>query len=61
MRLHTWQALAERNLTFTSATVNTGTRRLTIALIGLPLQMPRPDLIGSLLECWNALNSNDEF
>ncbi len=59
MRLHTWQALAERNLTFTSATVNTGTRQLTIALIGLPLQMPRPDLVGYALECWNALDPDE--
>ena len=56
MRFHTWQKLAERNRTFTSATVNTGTRRLTIALVGLPLQMPRADLFGYLLDCWNALS-----
>jgi len=61
MRLHTWQSLAERNMTFTSATINTGTRRLAIALIGLPLQMPRPDSFDHLLECWNALNPNDEL
>ena len=61
MRLHTWQSLAERTLTVTSATINTGTRRLTIALIGLPLQMPRPDLFGHFLECWNALNPIDEL
>ena len=60
MRLHTWEALAERNMTFTSAAVNTGTRRLTIALIGLPLQMPRPDLVGDVLECWNTLDPDDE-
>ncbi len=61
MRLHTWQSLAERTSTVTSATINTGTRRLTIALIGLPLQMPRPDLFGHFLECWNALNPIDEL
>jgi hypothetical protein len=61
MRLNLWQALAARNLTFTSATVNTGTRRLTIALIGLPLQMPRPDLFGYLLECWNAPTHDGEL
>jgi hypothetical protein len=61
MRLLLWQALAERNMTFTSATVNTGTRRLTIALIGLPLQMPRPDLFGNLLGCWNVPNPDEEL
>jgi 5-methylcytosine-specific restriction endonuclease McrBC regulatory subunit McrC len=60
MRLHTWQALAERNMTFASASVNTETRRLTIALIGLPIQMPGPDLFSYLLECWNSLNPDDE-
>ncbi len=60
MRLHTWQSLAERNMTFTSATINTKTRQLAIALIGLPLQMQRPEFSDRLLECWNALNPNDE-
>ena len=61
MRLPTWEALAESRRTFTSATITTGTRQLTIALIGLPLQMPRTDLLSHLVECWNALGRNSEF
>ncbi len=61
MRLRTWEALAESHRTFTSATVATGTRQITIALIGLPLQMPRPDLFASLFECWSALAPIEEL
>ncbi len=57
MRLTTWQRLADRNRTITTATITTGSREVRLALVGIPIQTMETVSARELIQPWKALLS----
>ena len=55
MQLAPWQRLADRNRTVTAATIAAGSRKLRVALAGVPIQIPEIGFAQSLVEAWEVL------
>ena len=55
MRLATWQRLAERNRTVTTATIAAGSREVRVALVGVPIQTPETGFADKLVQAWEVL------
>lgn len=56
MQLPTWQRLADRNRTVTTATISAGSREVRVALLGVPIQTPEASFASQLNRAWNVLN-----
>ena len=55
MRPSTWERLSRHNQTLTTATLRHGGRNLTLALAGLPLQLPAGACPEGLSSGWDRL------
>jgi hypothetical protein len=58
MRLETWERLREVNRNVAAATLAVGNKEIKVALIGIPIQTNRSDLVGELVNSWAMLNSS---
>lgn len=59
MRLATWQRLADRNRTVTTATIAAGSREVRVALAGVPIQTPETGSANALVQAWDVLKYAD--